>query len=80
MNLAKEEEESLKEVEEKADEGKLLILRRVLIAFKRVEEQHKEDSLNLWDEKEIIPIPLLHIQFHQKNPQKTKIFKIFSHF
>jgi len=37
VNLAEEEEESLEEVEEKADEGELLIVRRLLGGFQRFE-------------------------------------------
>ena len=51
VNLAEEE------VEEKADKGELLIVRRVLIDFQRVEEDCKEDSLHFQYEKAIIPIP-----------------------
>jgi len=46
VNLAEEEEESLEEVEEKSDEDELLIMRRVLICFQTVKEEHKEDSLH----------------------------------
>ena len=55
MILEGEEKESIKEVVEPADEGELLLVRRVLIGFERIKEQPKDDSLPPKVETTLIP-------------------------
>jgi len=42
--LVEDEDENLEEVQEKPDEGELLIIRRVLIYLKGVEEEQGENN------------------------------------
>jgi len=51
VNLEEEEEESIGEVIEHADEGELLMVRRDLIGFQTNEEEPKDDTPHSKDEK-----------------------------
>ena len=65
---------------EQADEGELLLVKRVLIGFQRIKEP-KEDPFHTKQEKTIIPTPLPPFQLPQKGPPKEPSqIEPFSHF
>ena len=55
LKLEGEEKESLEEVVEQADKGQLLVVRRALIGFSRIQEEPKDDSLPTKAETTLIP-------------------------
>jgi len=66
-----EEGEGLEEIIKQAKEGDLVIAKRALISFQRVEKEPKEESL-LSDEKSMILIPLPPLKIPQAYPHKTQ--------
>ena len=62
VKLEGQENESIEEVVEKADEGKLLLVRRVLISFQRIKEAPKDNSLPQKANTALIPTTSPHFK------------------
>ena len=75
VKLEEEGKESI--VVEKADEGDLLMVKRVLIGFQRFEIEPKEDFLPSY-ENTIIPVPFP-LSIFQTNPEKKNSSFHLSH-
>jgi len=69
----KEEEASIEEVVTPPDEGELLLVKRVLFGFQRIEEEPKEDPFNIPEEKAIISTPKIPSKVPPTSPRNKPI-------
>jgi len=61
-----------------ANEGELLLVKRVLFGFQSITEKPKEDPLHTQEEKAIISTPLAPSKLNQKSsPKKTSPIETF---